>query len=195
MSVEFPELNALKAGNAEAWNSAFYHLWPIALRVAHHPEACLVPWEREEVASDAILELIEHFDAVASIDQAKALLTTITYRRAISFARRKFAAKRTRPKDYEAQTHDEMADNHHLSDIERVELTVLMKRALDVLEPQTRQLLLEKIQQQSTYEEISARHGVPLGTVCTKVARGLKRIRDELQATPLLLKELRQYLR
>src|SRR5258705_9316598 len=93
MSKEFPDLSALKAGNRAAWDEAFRHLWPMALRAARHPEACLVTWEAEDVANDAILELITQIDAVASADEMKALVITIAFRRGISLARRKSAAK------------------------------------------------------------------------------------------------------
>jgi RNA polymerase sigma-70 factor (ECF subfamily) len=196
MAAEFPHLSALRAGDVVAWNAAFSHLWPVAVRAAYHPEACLVPWEREEVASEAILELIEHFDTVKSAEEAKALLATIAYRRAISFARKKFAAKRTRPEEDDLKAAAEAASNpNQLCEIERAELICLLGRALNVLEPETRQLLMEKIEQASTYQEISVRHGLPLGTVCTKVARGLKKVCEQLQGNPWLMKELRGYLR
>ena len=91
MSRDFPDLCALKAGNSTAWDAAFYHLWPIALRAAQHPQACLVPWEAEDVASEAMLEVISRIQNVRSIDEIKALLTTIAYRRAVSLASSRLA--------------------------------------------------------------------------------------------------------
>src|SRR5205085_287836 len=85
-----------------AWNKAFSHLWTIALNAARHPAACLVPWEAEDVASEAVLELIANIESVTSPGHAKALTATIAYRRAIEFARRKSAAKRRLPEQLDA---------------------------------------------------------------------------------------------
>ena len=191
MSKDFPDLSALKAGDCAAWREAFCHLWPMALRAAQHPEARLATWEAEDVASDAIEELISRFDAVTSVDHAKALVFSIARGRAISLARRKSAAKRRRPDDPDCGE----TSTTELSDIERIEMAVLLRQALDVLDSETQLLLMEKVVHNFTYEEISARRGLPLGTVCTKVARGLKKVRVELKESPLLMKELREYLR
>jgi RNA polymerase sigma-70 factor, ECF subfamily len=75
------------------------------------------------------------------------------------------------------------------------ELIVLVRRALDVLEPANRVLLLEKFGQELTHQEISQRYNIPLGTVCTRVARGLRQVQAQLKNAPSLLKELREYLR
>jgi RNA polymerase sigma factor (sigma-70 family) len=196
MSAAFPDLGALKAGDMAAWNQAFRHLWPMALRAAHHPEACLVAWEAEDVAHESILELISQIDAVTDVNEMKALVITIAFRRAISMARRKSAIKRRRPDNDESFPRDADASSAtELTDIERREMIGLLSRALASLDEQTRLFLKEKIELNLTYNEISLRHGVPLGTVCIKVARGLKKIRAHLQQTPELMKELSEYLR
>jgi RNA polymerase sigma-70 factor, ECF subfamily len=193
---DFPDLTALKAGERAAWDEAFRRLWPMALRAAQHPEARLVAWEAEDVANEAILELISQIDAVASADEMKALVITIAFRRAISLARRKSAAKRRLPDNGEPN-HDDPASSpmSDLTDMEKREMVVLLGQALEAVDRDTRLLLKEKIELDLTYHEISARHGIPLGTVCTKVARGLKKIRAQLQQSPALMKELGEYLR
>ena len=196
MATDFPDLRALHAGDAAAWTEAFRHLWPIALRAAKHPEACLVPWEAEDVAHEAVMELIESMDGLSSVEEMKALLTTIAYRSAIDCSRRKFAEKRSPPvESQEANGQSEAAPAAELSPMELCEMTLLIRRALDVVDAQTQQLLTEKVGQELTYDEISKKHGIPIGTVCTKVARGLKKVQAALAESPSLLKELRHYLR
>src|SRR5947209_1693094 len=153
MSIDFPDLCALKAGNSTAWDVAFYHLWPIALRAAKHPQTCLVPWEAEDVASEAMLEIISRIQNVRSIDEIKALLTTIAYRRAVSAARRKFAVKRSAQDDGELIAASSESASSRLSDIERTEMLLSLRKALSVLDPETQLLLLEKIGHELTYQE------------------------------------------
>jgi RNA polymerase sigma factor (sigma-70 family) len=196
MPDEGLNFSALQKGDPIAWQTAFSHFWPIALRAANHPQAFLVPWEREEVAHEAILDWINHFETVANLDEAKALLITIAYRRAISAARRKYAAKRCASPELAKEFADTgLSIAEPFCDSDRGEITLLLKKVLDTLEPDTRLLLMDKIERELTYEEISTRRNIPLGTVCTKVARALKRIREQLKQTPLVMKELREYLR
>lgn len=197
MSNDFPNLSALKAGDGAAWDKAFCHLWPMALRAAQHPEACLVTWEAEDIANEAILELISQIGKVTNAEETKALVVTIAYRRAVSLARRKSAIKRRLPTSNEFELSPEVSSEFitNYTDAEQREMTILVRQALGVLDTQTRCFLMEKIGQNLTYQEISARHGVPLGTVCTKVARGLKKVRLALNDSPLLMKELKEYLR
>jgi RNA polymerase sigma-70 factor (ECF subfamily) len=193
-SIEFADLDVLKSGDIAEWNAAFRHLWPMALHAAQHPSACLVSWEAEDVASEAIMELIHQIDRVATLDQAKALLVTIAYRRAISLARRKSAAKRVTP-TVELKDADRVPEFRQRPELELREMILLYREALDDIEPVTRRILMEKIELELTHEEISARHGLPLGTVCTKIARGLKKLRSRLEERPRLMEELREYLR
>ena len=168
----------------------------MALRAAQHPEACLVRWEAEDVASEAMLELIAQIDEIASIEEIKALVVTIAFRRAIDLSRRKFAAKRRPGEESDAASGEPFSQlSTDLTGIELREMTGLLRKALDILDADTRLLLVEKVEHDVTYQEISARHGIPVGTVCTKVARGLKKVRQYLEESPLLMKELREYLR
>lgn len=188
--------DALKRGDPVHWRTAFAQFWPVALRAAHHPQAsCLVPWEKEEVAHEAMLDWIDHFETLANMEEAKALLITISYRRAISAARRKYAAKRSAPPEVEEQFSASGSANLNGScDVERADVTLLLKKVLDSVEPDTRLMLIDKIEG-LTYKQISARYSIPIGTACTKVARGLEKMREQLRQTPMVMKELREHLR
>ena len=143
-----------------------------------------------------MLDVISRIQNVRSTDEIKALLTTIAFRSAVSVARRKFAAKRCAQKentvsDLVHETHAPAAFN----EMEQSEIALLVREALSVLDGETRSLLLQRLESDLTYEEISAGQGIPLGTVCTKIARALKKVRAHLQESPRLMKELRDYLR
>ena len=195
-------LDALKLGDEQAWSMAFRDLWPLALRAAQHPELVLTLEEAQDAASEALVQLVEQIERVQTYEEAKALAVTIAYRRAVSLARRKRAAKR-QPKipsrdlaepDCDAR---EIPDSLslRLTDLEIRELVVLLKEALAALDEVTRTLLREKIGQGFSYEELSRKHRMPVGTLCAKVARGLRKVRHALQALPALVKELEAFLR
>jgi RNA polymerase sigma factor (sigma-70 family) len=175
----------------------------VALKAARLPAACLTAAEAEEVASEALAQLVPCIAKAATIEDLKALAATIAHRRAISSARAKSAAKRgPGPWVLAGGSGDDIADRDNfatgtlgLSDLELGEMAVLLKRALDGLDPQTRLLIHAKTVDGLSYQELSAKHQMPLGTVCARVARGLKQIRRQLEESPTLMKELRDFLR
>jgi len=195
-------LDALKLGDEEAWSVAFRDLWPVALRAAQHPELVLALEEAQDAASEALVQLVEQIDHVQTYEAVKALAVTIAYRRAVSLARRKWAAKR-QPKipTGDLAEHDcdarEIPDSlsSRLTDQEIGELVILLKEALATLDELTRTLLKEKIGQGFSYEELSRKHQMPVGTLCAKVARGLRKVRHALQGLPGLVNELEAFLR
>jgi RNA polymerase sigma-70 factor (ECF subfamily) len=202
MSADPGHIDALKIGDEQAWVRAFHDLWPLALRAAQHPELFLTLEEAQDAASEALVQVVEQIERVQTFEQVKALAVTIAYRRAVSLARRKSASKR-KPKipalGLQEQDCDEK-DNPDcmsscLTDLDIRELVVLLKEALAALEEETRTLLNEKIGQGLTYEELSRKHQMPVGTLCAKVARGLRKVRHALHGLPALVKELEAFLR
>src|SRR5947208_437245 len=162
MSANLGPIEALKSGDEQSWTRAFHDLWPLALRAAQHPELFLTLEEAQDAASEALVQVVEQIERVQLYDEVKALAVTIAYRRAVSLARRKSAAKR-QPKipsrdlahqDWDAR---EVPDclSSHLTDLEIGELVVLLKEALAALDEETRTLLTEKIGQGWSYEELS----------------------------------------
>ena len=195
-------LTALKERDEDAWTIAFRNLWPVALRAGMHPELRLTPAEAEEVASEALASLVSRIENIDTFEELAALAATIAYRRAVSVSRWKFAAKRQPAAGEQGgvdTTHDDTAAPERfydqLSDIELRDLTLLLRDSLSEVDEDTHLLIHEKIVMGSSYEELSAKHKMPLGTVCAKVARGLRKIRQRLEQTPKLMKELREHLR
>jgi len=202
MSANLGHIEALKLGDEHAWSLAFHDLWPLALRAAQHPELVLTLEEAQDAASEALVQVVDQIERVQKYEEVKALAVTIAYRRAVSLARRKSAVKR-QPKipsgDLAEQDCDarEISDSmsSRLTDQEIRELVVLLKEALAALDEETRTLLKEKIGDGLSYEELSRKHQMPVGTLCAKVARGLRKVRQALQGLPALVKELEAFLR
>ena len=193
-------LDRLRMGEEQAWTTVFRQLWPIAVKAARRPTTCLTAAEAEEVASESLALLVRQVGMVATVDELKALAATIAHRRAISLARAKSAAKRGPATSVYSRSglpggeaiaeHDEA-----MGDVELAEMTLLLRQALDGLDPTTQRLLREKTGDGLSYQELSAKYQMPLGTVCAKVARSLQQIRKRLETTPALMKELRNFLR
>src|SRR5439155_2640883 len=157
----------LQPAVSAAWDEAFRSLWPIALRGAQCPEACLANEEAEDVADEAILALISQIGSVPSEGELKALVFKIAHRRAISLARWKSAIKRRLTESYVLEVRANSVPMNTVSpEVERRELAGLIAQFLQGLDDDARAFLKEKIELNLTYKEISARHGVPIGTVC-----------------------------
>ena len=69
--MSLPDLPALQKGDAAAWNEASDWLWPTVASVAHsklHPH---LPNEIEDVALEALEELLEKVRSVKSSEELK----------------------------------------------------------------------------------------------------------------------------
>lgn len=196
-------LALLGAGDEQAWTVAFRELWPVVLRAARHPAAGLTAGEAEEVASEALAQLVSRVSQVATFEQLTALAATIAHRRAISAARAKSAIKRgpgSLSRSDGGVEHSVVQDiaapaADALSEVELAEMALLLREALNGLEPTARSLLEDKLVAGFSYQELGVKYRMPLGTVCAKVARSLQRIRKRLDESPGLTKELRGFLR
>ncbi|MFO1498886.1 MAG: sigma-70 family RNA polymerase sigma factor [Verrucomicrobiota bacterium] len=203
MALDTLDLHALKRGDEGAWTRAFEALWPLALRAAQHPDARLALDEAEEIASESLALLVAQVSTVSSVDQLRALACTIAHRRAISLVRRKSAAKRGPPPqslDVLGENSTEVltvSDEFHgkLPEVQFREMVLLLRQALNALDAETQNLLHDKIGLGISHQELALRHGLPIGTVCARVARGLRKIRSLLNNSPALMNELKSFLR
>ena len=203
MDRSFPAIEDLKAGDEASWTVAFSYLWPIALHVAKASPGRLSVSDAEEVASDAICLAMQQIARVDSERELRALVAVIARRRAITRLRRNSAGKRVpeggelEPMDL--QLEDPLAGAARPSDpsedaMQRDTL-LLLDRAMSGLDPFTYQLVREKYVAGYSYEELSSRHGIPIGTLCPKVMRALQEIRSAMDGSPELMKELQLLLR
>lgn len=196
-------LSALQAGDETAWRSAFRLLWPVAIRAARDPRLALSPEEVEEVANEALAQLVAKTRQLTRVEELAPLLATIAFRRAVSTSRHKFARKRRAVPVPLAEAEGaanppdppDLTLAGALTEPELAELTALLQRAFAALDGQSRLLLREKVVDGLSYRELSEKHRLPPGTVAAKVSRALAKVRADLKASPDLLKELRSLLR
>ncbi len=203
MDRPFPAIASLKAGDESAWSAAFSCLWPVALHIAKTSPGKLTLSDAEEIACDAVRLAIREIAHVESERELRALVAVIARRRAIMLFRKNSAGKRIHGNgvltSFDTGWDEATADLMHSSDpavfLMEAETLLLLEDAMKKLDPVTRQLVHDKYVVGDSYEEISATHKIPVGTLCPKIMRALKQIRARLQASPTLLKELGQILR
>ncbi len=88
-----PNLKALQTGDADAWNAAFDWLWPTVFAVAQLKLQPYFPNEVEDVAIEALEELVEKVRVIKSSEELKSLAASIAHHRAVSLLRERFAKK------------------------------------------------------------------------------------------------------
>jgi RNA polymerase sigma factor (sigma-70 family) len=197
-------LGALKRGDQDAWDEAFRRLYPAAFAAARHPLASLTPTEAEDVAIEALTLLLPKTKEVAAFDELRLLVITIASRKAISERRRQLADKRG---GGDITSLDALQDDEtirfepaerlltHLNAADLRELSGLLDAALAALEPRQAGLVRDFLMHHLAYKELAEKYQMPIGSVGVSLARGLDKIRAQLQAMPRLSKELAAYLR
>jgi RNA polymerase sigma factor (sigma-70 family) len=197
MSDESHLMRQLNQGDETAWSQVFPTLWSVARRAAATPMAGLCRTETDDVAIETLGELAKRIVPVSTLVQLRALTATIAFRKAISLARRKSAAKRCAPDplpttDAARESGDTIS---HLDEVQLHELLCLLTVALSDLDPETQSLLLDKHVAGLSYHELAEKYRKPVGTVAARIARGLVKVRNSLKESPELLKELSAFLR
>jgi len=194
----------LQGGDRDAWDEAFRELYPCAFSAARHPLAALDTAEAEDVAIETLEAIVAKVQDLGTKNELKALCVTMASRAAISRHRKLSALKRgggqteslqeTMPN---GEPRPEPADpkTRQLAGAELHELQRVLTGALSELDPVSSTLIRQHLMDGTGYQELAEQHGVPLGTVGVKLSRGLKKIREKLSLSPLLMKELQEYLR
>jgi DNA-directed RNA polymerase specialized sigma24 family protein len=117
--MDEPSIKDLRSRDQTAWRAAFSLLYPIAYKTAKSVRINLNDADAEEVAGQALSELVNCIDKVDSIDGLKALTVTISRRRSISKLRQLTASSRGRgltdsideSKDAEGFSEIQVSDN------------------------------------------------------------------------------------
>ena len=180
-----PDLRALQTGGADAWNAAFDWLWPTAFAVAQLKLQPFLPDEIEDVAIEALEELVEKVRAVKTVDELKPLTASIAHHRAVSLLRERFAKKRgggrteslDAPSDDHGNPHDPPSDDSPLADLEEKELAQRLGQSLAELKPPLGEILSDFFLHGLRYEEIARKRGVAVGSVGVYLKRGLEAMR------------------
>lgn len=203
MRTEDALIKDLQAGSEAAWDEAFRLLYPCVLAAARHPLAALTPTEAEDVAIDAMKQLVPKIAEIKTWGDLRALAVTIAARRAISEKRKLTAEKRGSGQTESIESLQERTEGVFepaaiaatITPTELRELSSLLTAAMAELDDRTQELILAFIVEGVPYKELAARHHLPIGTVGIQLSRGLKKIRSRIEKNPFLLKEINAYLR
>ena len=183
--MNLPNLHALQAGDEAAWDEAFDWLWPTVFAVAQMKIRPFLPDEAEDLAIEALEELVDKVRAVKSVEELKPLAASISHHRAVSRLRERFALKRGAGKteSLDAQADEAGHANGPASEIspfaelEQKELAERLRRSLSELKPPQGEILSDFFLLGLRYEEISQKRGVAIGSVGVYLKRGLEAMR------------------
>jgi RNA polymerase sigma factor (sigma-70 family) len=180
-----PNLQALRQGDADAWDEAFRWLWPVVLAVAQLKLQPYCPSEAEDIAIEALEELVPKVREVKAVEELRPLAAGIAHHRAVSLLRERFAKKRgegkTEPLDAgageEDNRHEPASNDSPLAEMEQNELAQRLDRSLAELKPPLGEVLSDFYLHGLRYEEIAGKHGLAVGSVGVYLKRGLEAIR------------------
>jgi RNA polymerase sigma factor (sigma-70 family) len=180
-----PELQALQEGSAEAWDEAFRWLWPVVLAVVQLRLQPYFPEEAEDVAIEALEELVPKVREVKTVEELRPLAASIAHHGAVSLLRERFAKKRgegkTEPLDADAaedgNRHEPVSNDSPLAELEQKELAQRLSQSLAQLKPPLGEVLSDFFLHHLRYEEIARKHGLAVGSVGVFLQRGLAALR------------------
>lgn len=183
--VQLPDLQALQGGDAAAWDTAFSWLWPAAFGAAQVTLQSHLPTDVEDVAIEALEELVEKVRDLRSVEELKPLTASIAHHRAVSRLRQHFAAKRGSGKTESLEAKQQetgdapeaTAMDSPLASLEHKELAEALRRHLADLKPPQGEILADFFLRGLTYEEIAKKHRVAVGSVGVYLKRGLEAMR------------------
>ncbi len=198
-----PNLEALQQGDATAWDEAFHWLWPVAFAVAEFKLKRFFPGEIEDVAIEALEELVEKVGGIKKVEELKPLTASIAHHRAVTLLRERFAAKRggglTESLDAlgndGADNGGPASANTPITSLQQTELAELIACLQAELTLELRMMLNDFFIGGLSYKNIADKYGVAIGTVGVYLKRGLEAIRRQRTRHPKLLKELEGFLR
>lgn len=197
-----PDLSLLRSGDADAWDAAFRWLWPVVFAVAQTRLGTVLPADVEDVAIESLEEMVEAARMVKRVEELKSLAASVAHNRAVSRLREHFAQKRGGglAESLEARQEQEGApelagEDSALADVDRQDLARLLMELQAELKPEQRAMLGDFFLHGLSYEQLSAKHGIAMGTVGVYLKRALEALRGVGARQPRLLKELEAFLR
>ena len=179
------EIEQLKAGDRLAWNRAWEILYTISLSVCCSTASTLNHQDHEDVAVEAINEVVDYIEKVDSFEECKKLVVTISKNRLLDRFRHRSAQKRdgNLTESLEAKEDFDAADATQQQPDALVlvgENALILAEALKEVPDQYRKVVEDFYLKGSTQQEIADRHGLKIGSIGVYLDRGLKALRENL---------------
>lgn len=196
--MDLPSLRALRSGDPTAWDEIYNWLMPKALTAARYRLGKRYPEEVEDVAVEALEDVVGLVNGVKNVLELEPLVWRVASRRAIDLLRRLDSKKRGGGKvESFDQQHHEVSDPAPLPDEQahKREISELVARFLEGLEPKQRAVMIEFYLEGRTYGEIARDHKLAVNSVGVYLVRAREIIGKLAQQNPELLKEVEALLR
>jgi RNA polymerase sigma-70 factor (ECF subfamily) len=138
--------------------------------------------QAEDVVQDACLRALQYFDSFRGEEgtSARAWVLTIV-RNTVYTSRRRHRAEDVATEFDETQHSDAVAEEHPEAALLRSTAKDALRRALDDLAPEFREVIVLRELEGLSYKEISDVAGVPIGTVMSRLSRARTRLQQALQ--------------
>lgn len=178
-------LRALQDGDADAWDEAYDCLGPVVLAVARSKLQPYFPNDVDDVAIEALEELVPKVHEVTTVEELMPLAIVIARNRAVSLLREQFSKKRGAGKTKSLEALEEVvlmdypdpAADSPLAALERKEFAERLSKTLKELKPPQSAILTDLFLNGLSHEEVARKHGIPVGSVGVYRKRGLETLR------------------
>ncbi|MEI7730397.1 MAG: sigma-70 family RNA polymerase sigma factor [Verrucomicrobiota bacterium] len=197
--VEVIDLSALQQGDADAWQAAFRSFYPYAFAAAQQ-KLTSFPGDVEDVAIEALEQLVDKVKELSSAEMLKPMLICIAERLAISHIREQLAKKRGSGKVESLNKPDEdvIDPPDPLDALDRVhqsELAVVLAGLQKDLKPEWNDIIQDFFFDRLKYEEIAAKRNLAVGSVGVYLKRALGVLQSKMSQQPKLQAELLTLIR
>jgi RNA polymerase sigma factor (sigma-70 family) len=179
------EIEQLKAGDRLAWNRAWEILYTISLSVCCSTASTLNHHDHEDVAVEAITEVVGYIEKVNSFEECKKLVVTISKNRLLdrfrSLATTKHGAGKVDSLD-QKEGFDAVDPRQQQPDalVLRGENALILAEALKRVPEQYRKVVEDFYLRGLTQQEIADKNGLKIGSIGVYIDRGLKALRENL---------------
>ncbi len=162
-----------RAGEAEAWRVLVERYSRYVYAICSQGFQ-IVDEEAEDIFQEVFARAYEHLDRLRDDDAIRPWLAQTTRRLCLDYVR----GKRPEPSAELEERAEVDAVLEHLDE------ALLVREALERLSPECKEILDRFFTRDESYRTISDELGLASGTVASRISRCLKRLRDELEATP-----------
>jgi RNA polymerase sigma factor (sigma-70 family) len=197
---DLPDLKSLVDQDSGAWQRLFDALFPVALGIVKWKLGSQLPHMVEDVAAEALSELVGKVGTVSKSESLRPLLVQIAKNKAVDELRRHYSLKggAGRIDSIEGNAEDGALKLPSVESPEEElrfkELVALTAGLMEAVEPKKRALLVDFFLHEKKQSEISTKHSIPIGSIGVYLKRGLESLRKELDRRPRLAGEFRTVL-
>lgn len=186
----------------QEWDLAFDWLFGPLLETARHRLPPSLKAEAEDIAIEALEEVVDYVDVVESSEQLKLIGIGIARNKAVDLLRSRLSERRGGGKTLSLESLEESggagqiaSTDAPLTHIDAMELAQALGNLLRGLSQQERGILSDFFLAGLSYREISENRKIAVGSVGATKDRACEKLRKILARNPGLLKELEELLR